>query len=373
MLKGIHLTLMMGPTIPIPVPKPITETLKSVQVTTSAGQRSGFQLVFALSKKSPLTTRFLPAGFFDPKIRVIIMVTINSIPNVLIDGVITRQEVSPNNELGQTALTVTGEDLSVLMDLEEKEIPYPGLPVSGVVLAVLAKYTRFGIIPLIVPELFSFIKNPLEEIPSQKGTDLSYINELAEKSGYVFYIDPGPAPGANVAYWGPEIRIGLPQPALNVNMDAHTNVESLSFSFDGLSKTQFGVAIQEPNTKLSINVPIPEISLLRPPLAIRQAPSLKFEKLQDVAKLNLPEAISLGLSKASQSADAISGSGQLDVLRYGRVLKARQLVGVRGAGAAYDGMFYVKSVTHNIKQGEYKQSFNLTRNGLISITPRVIP
>jgi hypothetical protein len=31
----------------------------------------------------------------------------------------------------------------------------------------------------------------------------------------------------------------------------------------------------------------------------------------------------------------------------------------------------VKSVTHDIKRGEYKQSFTLTRNGLVSITPRV--
>jgi hypothetical protein len=28
-------------------------------------------------------------------------------------------------------------------------------------------------------------------------------------------------------------------------------------------------------------------------------------------------------------------------------------------------------VTHNIKPGEYKQSFTLTRNGLISTVPKV--
>jgi hypothetical protein len=41
-------------------------------------------------------------------------------------------------------------------------------------------------------------------------------------------------------------------------------------------------------------------------------------------------------------------------------------VGVRGAGPAFDGLFYVRSVTHNIKRGEYKQSFTLGRNGLLS-------
>ena len=57
----------------------------------------------------------------------------------------------------------------------------------------------------------------------------------------------------------------------------------------------------------------------------------------------------IGLAKAAQSAEAVTGKGELDVLRYGSVLKARQLVGVRGAGPAFDGLYYVKSVTHKIK------------------------
>jgi hypothetical protein len=32
----------------------------------------------------------------------------------------------------------------------------------------------------------------------------------------------------------------------------------------------------------------------------------------------------------------------------------------------------VSSVTHDIKRGEYKQSFRLARDGLISQTPRVM-
>ena len=43
-------------------------------------------------------------------------------------------------------------------------------------------------------------------------------------------------------------------------------------------------------------------------------------------------------------------------IRYGQILRARSLVGVRGAGLAFDGMHYVDSVTHNLKPGEYKQT-----------------
>jgi len=45
---------------------------------------------------------------------------------------------------------------------------------------------------------------------------------------------------------------------------------------------------------------------------------------------------------------------------------------VRGAGTPYDGLYYVRSVTHEIQRGSYKQSFKLARNGLVSTTP-VVP
>jgi hypothetical protein len=92
-----------------------------------------------------------------------------------------------------------------------------------------------------------------------------------------------------------------------------------------------------------------------------------------VAKYSIPRALMIGMAKAAQWSDAVKGSGSLDVTRYGRILKARSLVGVRGAGTAFDGLYYVRSVTHKIKRGEYKQSFTLERNGLVSTLPKVTP
>ncbi len=373
MLSGIYLTLLIGQTIPVPASQPVVDALESVQVTTSSGQRSGFQLVFGLSGGSLLQT-LIASGYFDPKQRVILIATINGLPTVLLDGMITRQDVAPSNELGASTLTVTGEDISLVMDLVQMNgVPHPAMPDEAIVGMVLGLYAEYGLIPAIIPSPFTDVPVPTDYIPTQTGTDLAYIQQLASENGYVFYVEPGPVPGTNVAYWGPEIRIGVPQPALNVGMDAETNVESISFGFDGLSREQTVVLIQEPITKLSIPVPLPDITLLRPPLALRQAPALRIKQLCNAAKNDMIKAATLGLSKASASSDAVTGQGQLDVLRYGHVLRARGLVGVRGAGLGYDGLYYVKSVTHSIKPGEYKQSFQLTRNGLISLLPAVVP
>ncbi|TYO63527.1 hypothetical protein FXV83_26840 [Bradyrhizobium hipponense] len=384
MLKGFYLTLLMGPTVPVPAPQPVMDALTSAQVTVSAGQASGFQLTFAISKKSPLNTQLLPVGAFDPGIRVILVATVNGLPTVLMDGIITQHTVTPSNEPGQSTLAVTGQDISLMMDLGnggiiggllEIAVPFPSLPTVGIVELVLLKYGTYGIIPLVIPPLQVDVPLVTDGWPTKTSfdSDLSFLKSQAEDVGYVFYIDPGPVPGANIGYFGPEIRIGVPQPALNIDMDAETNVESLHFTYDGMAREQPVITILDPITgKIPISIPIPDVSILRPPLALRPAPAMRMAPLEDVANLDPIPAALLGIA-ASAKPDAITGSGSLDVLRYGRPLKARQLVGVRGAGSAYDGLYYVSSVTHSIKRGEYKQNFSLAREGLISLTPRVIP
>ncbi len=366
-------TLMMGPTIALPVPQPVTDALQSAQVTVTAGQASGFQLTFALSKESLISLVLLPTGFFDPKTRVILVVILNGTPTVLIDGIVIRQELQASSDPGAATLVITGEDLTAVMDLADETACYPAMSSDNQVRVICAKYAVYGLIPAVVPPVLLETKSPTEQIPVQSGTDLQYIRSLASDAGYVFYIDPGPLPGANVAYWGPEIRTGIPQPALSVNMDAATNVESLSFSFDGRSRAQMTITIIEPNTKRAIPVPVPDVGLLRPPLAARPAITLRQEPVPDTTKLTNIGAALVGLAMTAEASDAISGQGRLDVLRYGHILQARRLVSVRGAGLAYDGLYFVKSVTHDIKRGEYKQSFTLGRDGLVSLTPVVTP
>ena len=105
MLKGIHLTLMIGPAVPVPAPKSVMDALLSVQVTNGK-DKSGFQLQFAVSKNSPLMQILLPAGYFDPILtRVIIIATVNGFPNALMDGMVTRHELAPSSEPGQSTLT----------------------------------------------------------------------------------------------------------------------------------------------------------------------------------------------------------------------------------------------------------------------------
>ena len=377
MLKNVQLSLMIGPVVPLPVPREVVEALESVQVTHNTDAPSGFQLVFSLSSKSILNTLLLLLPQMGPAVqvvRVVLTLVVNGTPSVLMDGMLTQQDVSPDVQTGKTTLTLTGKDISAAMDhVELSGIPYPAMPANLRVMTILAKYAVFGLIPMVFPPIVPDVPLPIEEIPGQQGTDYQYVTQLACQVGYVFYVEPGPVPLTNTAYWGPEIKTGVPPPALNVNMPmkAADNVESLSFSFDGLSSTLPIVLIQNRETKATIPIPIPDLNPLQPPLGLTGLIPTKIETLKDTAKMNPARAIMTGLAVASASSEAVKGTGTLDVLRYGRILKARGLVGVRGAGEAFDGLYFVKSVTHNLKRGEYKQNFSLTRNGLVSTVPKV--
>jgi hypothetical protein len=371
----INLTLMIGPAVPIPVSQEVLDALTSVTVTTNSDTGSGFQLQFTLSNRSLLQTVFLlSSGLPIPLVRVVIIVTVNGRAEVLMDGVMTNHEVSPGTDASHSVLTVTGEDLSRVMDyVDFSGTPFPGMPPEARVLLILLKYAVFGIRPLVIPSVLIDIPIPTEEIPAQKGKDLCYIRTLADDVGYVFYVEPGPKPLRSIAYWGPEIKVGVPQKALNINMDSETNIENVSCGFDSQGRVQPVVRVQIPTTKISIPIPIPDITPLNPPLGLIPAPlPLNLVRIDNSAKYRPVRAAIIALTKAARSAESVIATGSLDVMRYGEVLKARRLVGLRGVGEAFDGLYYVRSVTSKIKRGEFKQDFTLSRNGLIS-TLRHIP
>lgn len=381
MLSSVQMTLMMGPIIATPVPSSVLEALAEVEVDIHDIEPSGFKLTFSVDKQSPLQLLFLLTGGLPLLfMRCILVVTVNGVQDVLIDGVITKNEISPGDKGSNSTLTLLGRDLTALMDqVNWSGFPFPACPREARVALMLAKYAFFGVIPLIIPSILLDIFLPIEQIPAQQGSDLAYIRQLAEEVGYVFFIEAGPAAGTSTAYWGPQVKFGTVQPALNADMDAYSNVETMTFKFDQ-EKSKIPLLytyIQQ--IGVSIPIPIPPINPLQPPLgAIPPIPTNLLPPdltsfREDLSKVSIPQAIMMGFAAGAASSEVVTCEGSLDVTRYGGVLNARSLVGVRGAGYCFDGLYYVKSVSHKIKRGEYKQSFTLTRNGLVSTVSTVNP
>jgi hypothetical protein len=367
MIKGIDLSILFGPGVPVPAPVAAIEALQSVSVEENSDDSgSGFELMFAIEKNSPLTTIFLLAGGSTlPIMRVAITATINGQAVSLINGVVTQTDLQPGTGAAPAMLSIKGRDLTTTMDMFDfSGIPYPAMPPSARVALVLAKYAWLGVIPQVIPSLEA-PPLPTDRIPCHQDSDLAYIRMLARQAGYVFFLKPGPAPATSIAYWGPEIRIGAVQPALTIDSGVPTNAEELSFSFAKNEVETPVVYIQNPLTKAPIPIPIPSDIPFQPRIGLLPPLPPKIVRLKETARLNPSEALTRGFAHAAQNSSPVTGRGRIDVVRYGRIVRARSLIGVRGAGMAYDGVHYVDSVTHELKRGSYKQSLSLKRSGLL--------
>jgi hypothetical protein len=376
-LLGLHLTLLIGPTVPIPVPEPVLETLESVEVTHSDEGRSGFQIVFKATRSARTFLDFplFHNPQFRPGARAIITMTFGAFPMVLMDGIITNQQLTPSSGSDPSVLTLTGEDVSVQMDLEEKSAEHPAQPENVIAMKIILGYAQYGLIPMVIPPIALDVPLPTDRIPVQQATDLAYLKALAARHAYVFYVMPGPMIGMNTAYWGPPVRLGIPQRALTVDMGPETNVESISFENSATEATVQQGTVQDRTSNQQ--TPVRSFLPTRPPLALNtpfsNPATLRTERFRAQSGQNTAQAMAQAQAATDASMDVVKVEGELNAASYGLPLQARGLVGLRGVGFSYDGLYYVKKVTHTIKLGEYKQKFTLTREGTGSTVPLVVP
>ena len=135
---GVRLQLLIGPTIPIPASYDVVDALDSLEVRNNDRERDGFQFNFSLGRESASRDYLLLEDeVLDPPNRVCIVVIIRGLPQVLINGIITRHQVMPSNQAGQSRLVVTGEDTGLLMDKEEKSDVFRNMPDSEIVNEIL--------------------------------------------------------------------------------------------------------------------------------------------------------------------------------------------------------------------------------------------
>jgi hypothetical protein len=373
------LTLLGGPPAPAPAPAPVLEALESVEVTTGDRGRSGFQLRFSAGRSGSADRTDFPlisGPALRPFGRVVLQVAFGGSPQVLMDGLITHRELIPGSVPGTGTLTVTGQDVSVVMDLEEKIAEHPAQAehVIATMLISSAAYSAYGLVPRVTAPDSADTPPAAERVPVQHGTDLAYLNQMAARFGFVCYLIPGPAVGANTVYWGPPERGGAPQPALTVDMGADTNVEQIQFRADGLAPTRVTGSVQDRSTNESVAVRC--VSASRTPLSaepdLTTLPMVRTTLLR-ASGLTSTQALGRAQGMVDAASDSVTATGRLDALRYGATLTARGLVGLRGAGASHDGLWYVSRVTHHIQRGEYTQDFTLTRDGSGSTVSAVRP
>lgn len=372
---GLSVSLYIGRIIPEAAPAHIVNAIQSISVTQSAEGRSGFQIAFAAARPTgfsfdyPLVDDPLLAGYN----RVIVVATISGTPSILIDGIITNRQLMPGDGPNGTVFAVTGEDVSVMMDLDEQSREHPACSFEMIALELIMKYAPYGLVPMIIPSVFLMFDLPIERTKVQTLTDLRYITRLANMVGWTFYVEPGPIFKTSLAYWGPPIRITKPQKAITVDMGFHTNAQGVQFQYvPTVTKVMTG-QIQDLDTGFS--VPLLLGSLAAAGLSALSGGGMTHLPRTEVfnsAGMDSTQSMAAATSMTQRSSEKmVVASGTLDTVRYGTILNARGLVGMRGTGSQHDGTYFVHSVSHSITRGSYTQQFQLTRDSIGSVIPWV--
>lgn len=380
MLSGINLTLKIGPKEPKSAPANLINSLQTVEVINRDDGPDGFTLSFSVGRTGVADLNHYPLvkdQLIAPFNRVIIMVSLESISYVLLDGAITFLEFIPSSDPGKSILKVTGEDISVLMDRKDKSVPHHQQSDMDIAKNIIKTYENLGLQASITNDSGDNdsvnMEVPSEDdiIPFQQKTDRKFLEHLAKKYNFVFYIEPTKNPGTTKAHWGPLDLSGRSmQKTLTFNMGPFTNVvQPLNFQHSPLRPTLFRGSIQDRRTNeiISINTDKGKVK----PLAEKESWEgtnfknyARVKQFRNKGSLTAQESMTNAQAETDKSMYSISASGELETLRYGDILRARKLVNIRGVGLDYDGTYYVKKVTHLIKRGDYRQNFEIKREGL---------
>jgi hypothetical protein len=379
-LLGIKANILIGPS-PVALPMPIDalQALEELEIKLSDSEPSGFRMVLRAGRTGPLDfleTPLVADPRFNRGARLVVTMLFDAVPTVIFDGLVTERHVSPGEGPNQGRIVLLGHDLSFEMHREVRSVEHPAMDETMIANLIALSYPQFGMIPMVLPPMVVDPPLPIERTPQQRCSDWDYLNEMAERHGYVTYIDPGPLPLMNTLYWGPSIRPGLPQRTLTVSSGPATDAYDIRASNSAEELTTVDTQVQDRQT--GATMPVVAMMPSQPPLGavpegVAQMGRTRTSRLE-TSGLSFAQAFARAQAFVDRSAQrVVRVTGNVDSVRYNGALKARDQIFLRGAGATFDGLYKVAEVRHRIRPGDYEQGFILTRGELGTATPVVLP
>jgi len=379
MQGGVTTTLLME-LPPLPAPPPLVNALQRIEIESSTEVASAFRLRFGLTQSAgfdwdlvgPQYEETLFRPFMPVQIRVKIGI---EIPETVINGYIGGQQVLYDDDGGGSALEISGMDATMLMNLQEKVMPWPMLPDAQIAQAIFAQYL---ITPLVSPTLPTLIEP--EGTTTQRGTDIRFLRRLAQRNGYECFVQPQPQTGLDLGYFGPATNYpGPPEAVLNVRMGPDTNVSDFKIRYDMMRPTTaVGMGI-DVKTRAPAVFPAlapatpPPVAGLYPfgmPMGIDNAVLRSFGPLSqpliypaETGEFSLPGLGSATQAIVNRSSWAVTAEGTVGPDVGG--LRPGSTVNIRGIGLFFNGSYYLTRVNHVIDCDSYVQKFEARRNAVV--------
>jgi len=284
----------------------------------------------------------------------------SAIRETLVDAYVIETRAEYSNQPGDSVLEVIAMDATVLMGLEEKIRPWPNMADSDIASTIFSEYSLGEKV-----EATSPARDAIETTVMQRGSDIQLLRQLAARNGYEVYVEVHPDTGQPEGHFHPPQVDQDPQGVLSVNLGASTNVNSFRARYDMLRPTTATVQGLETSDQSSqgSDVQTPRMSHLGSSAAGSEGRARRII-LSQTGLAAGGELQTLAQAVVDESAWSIFAEGDLNTVAYGKIMRAKRPIMVRGAGRQFSGTYYVERVLHTIIGDEYRQHFVLRRNAL---------
>jgi hypothetical protein len=373
-----------------PADPTLVQLLASTEVEESMDMPSAIQLTIPLSRSSGGDLNYVSDPRFGPLAPISIVASSNgggaqrvatgtigaaasgigggSVPaadQCIFDGYVLSQKVHLETGLTKSTITVWGQDVSWLMNLEEKVREWVDVTEGQVAAQIFGDY---GVNPA--------DENSDEDSPAytednhslmQRGSDIAFLRMLARRSGKVIRIACADQPGVRTGYFAAPSLDGDAVASLAINDDSNWTVNALDLDWDATRPTAVTArsALFSDADPDAANGDTDDSGLT----------ALSDQTLSAFADTDMTVMLGTVVDSAGALVQRAQGvlreagwfarcEGEADVERLGVVLRAGMLVNLVGVGALHSGKWIVWTVRHRLTKEKHTMRFTLLRNAV---------
>jgi hypothetical protein len=343
-----------------PAPASLLQAIQQVEVEMALDVASVFRLRIAIAPSDQGDWSVVEDDMFQPLTQVQVRAQGGGVvPDAIINGFVTHQEVTYGDDPGASLLEVTGMDMTAKMNLEEKVKAWPNLPDSVIAMQIFGQYQVVPVVTTTSPVLV----DP-QGTTIQRGSDIRFLRRLAARNGFDCYVQPESFSGLDFGYFGPPQLSTPAQTVLTVHAGTQSTVAGFRVRYEMTQPTTATAQGLDADTKSSQQgqaastqlTPLGSTDTLSripsPPVALpAQSGLVESSDLQTLAQAVVDRSTWALVATGTVGPDA-------------GVLKPGGIVNVRGAGQLYNGSYYLTRVVHIFGQDGYSQRIEARRNAV---------
>lgn len=294
-------------------------------------------------------------GLFPRLAALQLEVSVGENSTVLFSGYVLETRAVFATDPEKATYTVTAFDASILLHLQTKTRPWPDMSDADIAAEIFNDYGFDTRIDSTTPTPTA---DALLEV--QCETDMELLRRLARRNGFDCYIQPGERA---TGHFHAPVYSGTPQGVLSVGMGAQSNVETLTVTQDLLRPGAWTASNTDAASLEPVTANVTELGgELLGTDAVLGTDRARTVRLDPAGLADSGSLQSLAAAATTASGLSIRAEGSVSGSSYGSIIRAREPILLRGAGALYSGRYLVERVRHLFDGPSYTQSFTLVRN-----------